>query len=240
MDNTTLNNRISANSIYDNNNLGIEIFPGGVNSNDVGDTDSGPNNLMNFPVITSNGYNPTSGNTFIMGTLDTQNPQLATVEIFKSSPDLLFNHGEGKVYLGNATPDNTGHWTAFIDGLVDGDMVTTTATDKDGNTSEFSLNYTTVVSVQEQDKSSNQVTIFPNPATNSATLIYTLEESGNVEITMFDFTGKQLNVFVNEKQIKGLHRLSLAFDETIVSGIYFIKLKINNEKQSFLKLSIQK
>ncbi len=42
-----------ANSIHDNATLGIDIGPEGVTPNDPDDTDSGANDLQNFPVITS-------------------------------------------------------------------------------------------------------------------------------------------------------------------------------------------
>ena len=44
---------ILGNSIYGNGGLGIDLGGNGVNLNDPGDTDSGPNNVQNFPVITA-------------------------------------------------------------------------------------------------------------------------------------------------------------------------------------------
>jgi CSLREA domain-containing protein len=57
--NKATGNRILSNSIYDNVKLGIDLYytndPPGVTPNDVAplDLDEGPNNLQNFPVITS-------------------------------------------------------------------------------------------------------------------------------------------------------------------------------------------
>src|SRR5262249_30864770 len=44
-------NQIRANSIYANSALGIDLGGDGVTPNDPGDTDTGPNNLQNYPVI---------------------------------------------------------------------------------------------------------------------------------------------------------------------------------------------
>jgi hypothetical protein len=46
-------------------------------------------------------------------------------------------HGQGQWYLGSATPDSAGSWTLSTDRLAPGDVVTATATDAAGNTSEF-------------------------------------------------------------------------------------------------------
>ena len=42
-----------SNSIFSNGGLGIDLGNDGITSNDVGDGDTGPNNLQNFPIITT-------------------------------------------------------------------------------------------------------------------------------------------------------------------------------------------
>jgi hypothetical protein len=44
---------VSRNAVFSNNGLGIDLGSNGVTTNDVGDGDSGPNDLQNFPVLTS-------------------------------------------------------------------------------------------------------------------------------------------------------------------------------------------
>jgi titin len=46
-------NYYSGNRIFNNGGLGVDLAPQGVNPNDPGDADSGPNDLMNYPVFTS-------------------------------------------------------------------------------------------------------------------------------------------------------------------------------------------
>ncbi len=220
IDNTTVNNKISSNSIYDNALLGIDIFPEGVNPNDAGDTDTGPNNLMNYPVINTANYNSTTGNTFISGTIDTQNPEHTNIEIFKSEPDPMFNHGEGKTYLGNATPDSSGNWTIVVSGLSATDEITATATDENGNTSEFSLNTLTVAGVEETGFL-NTIKVYPNPNQGIFRLSYDFDEPSGIEISILDATGQKI------KTIEPSNR-NMVDIQDLPAGLYFISIRKNN------------
>ncbi|MEW5994064.1 MAG: hypothetical protein AB1744_06675, partial [Candidatus Zixiibacteriota bacterium] len=129
-------NLITKNSIYDNDSLGIDLQNNYVTANDgAADPDTGPNQEMNFPVITSASYS--AGSTTITGTLPTPAPNTATVEVFQARLDPS-GYGEGERYLGSAIPDAAGNWGLTDATLVPGDSVTATATDAGNNTSEFS------------------------------------------------------------------------------------------------------
>jgi hypothetical protein len=139
--NTITQNSIYLNGYIDPGYLGIDLGEDGLTLNDVGDPDQGPNEYVNFPVITSVINNTTS--VTIYGVLDLDTPEnLATVEVFQAIPDATgLNHGQGAVYLGSATPNASGAWQIIVLGIYGQDWVTSTATDWVGNTSEFSANY---------------------------------------------------------------------------------------------------
>lgn len=74
----------------------------------------------------------------MQGTIDTPNPQTATIELFSSPAADASGFGEGRVFRGTATPDASGAFVASLPGGLAGTCVTATATDAAGNTSEFS------------------------------------------------------------------------------------------------------
>lgn len=142
---TDVGNAISGNAIYSNVanlgvGLGIDLGFNGVTKNDAGDSDSGPNNLQNFPSLTSATVN--GGNTIIQGTLNSTANTQFRVEFFANlvvDPSL---NGEGQFFLGatNVATDATGNAAinAVLPGLPAGQFISATATDPSGNTSEFS------------------------------------------------------------------------------------------------------
>jgi hypothetical protein len=116
---TATGNRIVANSIFDSGNRGIEL--------------QGSNNGIPAPVITS-----VSGGT-VSGTFTSFNPNPVFVELFLNPTcEAPFDSGAGQTFLVFVDASG-GTWSADVDGLVNGEGVTATATDQVTNdTSEFS------------------------------------------------------------------------------------------------------
>jgi len=216
-------NKISANSMWGNFVLGIEIFPPLVNPNDAGDNDTGPNDMMNSPVITSSEYHSFGNYTVVRGTLDTHQPQLCTVELFKAAAN-LFNCGDGKTFLGFVIPDNAGNWCDTLTGVVNGDLITTTATDELMNTSEFSANKTTTmfVGIDESSLSRNSFDVYPNPFDNSFTIVYNIENPCNVEIMLFNMNGQYIATLENNMKKEGVQKAEIDMRD-LVSGVYYVR-----------------
>jgi hypothetical protein len=135
------NTAIRGNSIFNNGQLGIDLGDDGVTANDAGDPDIGPNNLQNFPVVT--GASISGASVQISGTLNSTPGTLFHLDFFASAGCDSSGHGEGQAYLGTAdvTTDGSGNVSfgplsfSIPGGLL---VVTATATDPAGNTSEFS------------------------------------------------------------------------------------------------------
>jgi titin len=141
--NAILSNAIFANDPLGGPGLGIDLAPinlrDGVTPNDPGDGDTGGNNLQNFPVLTS--ALTTRGRLVVTGTIDTPNPETVTIEFFANPvPGDPTGHGEGAVFLGRASPTPQGQIFAVLPAVDLGTLISATATDADGNTSEFAEN----------------------------------------------------------------------------------------------------
>jgi hypothetical protein len=134
--------QISQNVIAGNAALGIDLSGNGVTLNHAGGPTSGPNGLLNFPVLTSvvlNGSTVTINGTY-NGAANTS----YAVEFFDDAQSDASGYGQGQVYLGttNVTTDANGNATFSVTFAVPagwaGPHVSATATDPSGNTSEFS------------------------------------------------------------------------------------------------------
>ena len=108
-------NIIVRNSIFSNGGLGIDLGATGITPNDTGDTDTGANNLLNFPVLTS--ATPNGAQTTVQGTFNSL-PQVATfsIEIFGNTACDPSGNGEGQTFLAatNVTTDASGNATFSV------------------------------------------------------------------------------------------------------------------------------
>lgn len=138
-------NSIRGNLIFNNPGLGIDLGVSGVNTNRTG---SGPgllanaNMYQNYPVLSSatNRFR-----TIVKGTLNSVSNQTFTVDFYANNPADASGYGEGRLWLG-AVPVTTsaagsGSFTAtFTNTVAITGVITATATDIYGNTSEFAAN----------------------------------------------------------------------------------------------------
>jgi uncharacterized repeat protein (TIGR03803 family) len=132
------NNAILGNSIFSNGWWGIDLAEDGMNPNDPGDADDGVNHLQNSPDIASASLN--GGQVSIHYRVDSAAGNSAyplTIEFF-----LADSFGQGKTLLYRSaynTPQSFVDITFAPASPVNiGDALVATATDANGNTSEFS------------------------------------------------------------------------------------------------------
>lgn len=216
-------NTFSSNSIYNNAGLGIDLFPSGSTMNDAGDVDSGPNELMNYPDIVSVVNIPSTTDWIVSGTLDNNTPTGIKVELFKAEINGSGN-AQGKVFLGSCLANGSGNWKDTLPGLTLSDVLVSTATDLNGNTSEFSL--ATFLSVPMVDENNFEMQLFPNPASDYTIMIW--NKFGKYKFEISDITGKLVQIFENEsirelkidteKFEKGAYSIKVSDDQNQIIG----------------------
>jgi parallel beta-helix repeat protein len=139
-DTTTTGNSIRANAIFANGALGIDLGNDGVSGNQLGGPFSGPNDFQNYPVITT--ASPGTS-TIVNGTFNGAANTTFTLDFYSSPAPDPSGYGQGQAYLGSltVTTDSAGNASfsvTFPIETTENEWITATATDPDGNTSEFS------------------------------------------------------------------------------------------------------
>ncbi|MFZ4573979.1 MAG: right-handed parallel beta-helix repeat-containing protein [Phycisphaerales bacterium] len=135
--------RISANSIFDNGTLGLDLLGAlGVTPNDASDGDAGGNNLQNFPVIVA--ARSGGASTTVEGSLVSTPNQSFELQFFLNPACDPSGYGEGKMYAGSLLVQTGANGQAAFAHTLDtpapeGSFITATAARvTTGDTSEFS------------------------------------------------------------------------------------------------------
>ena len=141
---------IRGNSTFSNSAIGIWLngrcdLAGTPTPNDPDDSDTGANDLQNYPIITSAAPLSPSSGTHVLGTLRTTPSTTFDLDFYSNSACVPHPHDflQGRTYLGSTQVTTDGSGVAAIDvtltpTIQPGEQVSATATDPSGNTSEFS------------------------------------------------------------------------------------------------------
>lgn len=136
LDATATGNRLLSNSIYANDLQGIELS--GAGANDPGDADTGPNDLQNFPVLTS--ATTSTSSTTLRGALNSTPSKTFQIQFFSNPAGT----DEGETLIGETSVTTNANGDASFEFVTSnptavGQNITATATGSaTGNTSEFS------------------------------------------------------------------------------------------------------
>ncbi|CAN5573028.1 hypothetical protein BH10BAC1_BH10BAC1_16300 [soil metagenome] len=80
--------------------------------------------------------------------------------------------------------------------------------------------------------------LFPNPANNSSTLLFTLKTSEQITISLFDVAGKKVLDIANEEMSKGNQKIVINISK-LNAGIYICKIQ-SNDSEKLMKLVVGK
>ena len=139
---TAVQNEIVSSYVFSNGGLAIDLGDDGATANDADDTDTGPNQLQNYPVLLSVEANGSS--TRVVGYLESAPSSTFTVRFYSSEADAS---GEFEMYQNfgqqTVTTDATGRADfdfTFTHTLPSDHGVSARAIDSVGNSSELSPN----------------------------------------------------------------------------------------------------
>ena len=215
-------NAIRQNSIFSNFGLGIDLYSGGafgVTPNDLCDGDTGANNFQNSPVLTS--LSSSAGNTTIQGALNSSPNTTFTIEVFSNVAADPSGSGEGQTYLGSTSVTtgadcNANFSFAFPDNPGQ-PVITATATDPAGNTSEFSawvVTTTTTLASDNNPSTYGQTVTFSATVSSSAgtpTGNVTFKDGATILGTgTLDSSGQA--TFMTSSLPAGTHSITAVFD----------------------------
>jgi hypothetical protein len=230
---------ISRNSIYGNGGLGINLAGGiedskGCTQNDTWDADTGPNDLQNSPVIT---YTQSGENLHLTGYLDAMVDTVYSLDVYASPSHEPQPPGEGQTWLGAITvrtnANGHGDFDAFIAGpLGVGRVITATATDRNGSTSEFSAPFVVVTGIAGNPAAllpheTALLQNYPNPFNPRTVVRSQLSVVSDVRIVIYDLLGREVSVLVDERRSAGTYRDEFN-GSGLASGVYIYRMSAGN------------
>ncbi|OQY48537.1 MAG: hypothetical protein B6242_02020, partial [Anaerolineaceae bacterium 4572_78] len=139
----TTQNQITNNSIYSNTNLAINLYLSGdasnVTPNDSDPNSSGGNLFQNFPMLLD--VVEDNGTLYVYGMLTSTASSNYIIEVYANDVGDSSGYGEGQTFIMSDTvmTDASGEVYFSLSGAwSSGNYIAATATDSNGNTSEFS------------------------------------------------------------------------------------------------------
>lgn len=87
------------------------------------------------------------------------------------------------------------------------------------------------VGVEENILQGGSLNVSPNPLADNSTISLTLNKAAEISINVYDLVGNLVDNVMNGTRGQGVHRLTWN-TSTMSSGIYFVKIKANNEEKT--------
>ncbi|NBC17996.1 MAG: T9SS type A sorting domain-containing protein [Bacteroidetes bacterium] len=235
----TVDNALLGNMIYENDGLGIDLSDDGVTDNS--DDEDGPNESQSYPVLTESILTEGGSGVRVEATLNSTPETTFRVEVFASPTCDPSGFGEGETFLGatEVTTDASGEAAVsevFEADAAKGTFITATATNPEGNTSEFSECFEIITGVSVDDganvpKAFALAANYPNPFNPQTTIRYALPEASAVRLVVYDVLGRQIKTLVDGVRPAGRHEAT--FEATdLPSGMYLYRLDAGSFTQT--------
>ncbi|GAB5536217.1 MAG: hypothetical protein Rubg2KO_24660 [Rubricoccaceae bacterium] len=244
-------NAILGNAIYANDGEGINLCQTNssvrcdeATANDATDEDDGPNRWQNHPLIESIGI--TDGTvlqaTYHVPTAPEHAAYPLRVEFF-----LADDMGQGQIFLGHDTyteadytagGDKTASFSLRAPYVTDG-LVIATATDAEGNTSEFGAPNVSVGAERDPSLPTTFELLppWPNPIRQRATVRVALPEPSRLAVEVFDILGRRVRQLDDAHRPAGWHDLTLDADG-LASGVYLVRMTAGDHFEAVRRITV--
>jgi methionine-rich copper-binding protein CopC len=70
--------------------------------------------------------------------------------------------------------------------------------------------------------------VYPNPVKDRVTISYTLTDDAQVDLSLYDLTGRKITTLVNSVEDKGTHQLNYSAG-TLSKGVYVYRFTVLSE-----------
>lgn len=90
--------------------------------------------------------------------------------------------------------------------------------------------------IEEELNSIQNAQLFPNPSNQNSTLLFTLKNNSQVNVTLFDMTGKKVLGIANEQMQKGNQKININTSK-LSAGVYICKIQ-NESGERMVKLAV--
>jgi len=74
------------------------------------------------------------------------------------------------------------------------------------------------------------MSVMPNPTTENCVLNYILDSNSKVAVELISLNGQLVKSYLNQEEKAGNQSHTLAFDQSIAKGVYFVSVNINGAK----------
>jgi PKD repeat protein len=88
-----------------------------------------------------------------------------------------------------------------------------------------------IAGILEQEQNNFNLSSYPNPANEQATVSYYLNTDADVQLLISDITGRKIQLIEEGKRNRGKHSVTLNA-ENIESGIYLLQIQVNQKIQT--------
>jgi hypothetical protein len=109
--------------------------------------------------------------------------------------------------------------------------------DKVSGVASMTLTLGSTAGIDAHATNENELSLFPNPATDNVRITYTLRERGAVSVRLYNLNGDLVADLVNETQDVGIQSNSAHLPTGLAKGLYMVKLMVNGQ-QSTQKLMV--